>query len=43
MSFQYQNKKRKIYDVILFNGELEHCSVAQTDENIRININININ
>ena len=22
MSFQYQNKKRKIYDVILFNGEL---------------------
>jgi hypothetical protein len=22
MSFQYQNKKRKIYDIILFNGEL---------------------
>ena len=39
--------KEKIYSkenqLILFNGELEHCSVAQTDENIRININININ
>ena len=39
--------KEKVYSkenqLILFNGELEHCSVAQTDENIRININININ
>jgi hypothetical protein len=26
---------------VLFNGQLEHCSVNQTDENLRINININ--
>ena len=28
--------------LILFNGDLKHCSVAQTDENVRINININL-
>ena len=37
---------QKIYSkenqLIIFNGSLEHCSVAQTDEKIRINININI-
>ena len=27
--------------IILFDGQKEHCSVAQTDENVRINININ--
>ena len=27
--------------MVLFNGQTEHCSVAQTDENVRINININ--
>lgn len=36
----------KIYSkenqLIIFDGSLEHCSVAQTDEKIRINININI-
>ena len=28
--------------LIIFDGLLEHCSVPQTDEKIRINININI-
>jgi len=28
--------------LVLFDGNLKHCSVAQTDENIRINININL-
>lgn len=28
--------------LVLFDGSLKHCSVAQTDENIRVNININI-
>lgn len=28
--------------LIIFNGLLEHCSVPQTDEKIRVNININI-
>ena len=36
----------KIYSkqnqLIIFDGLLEHCSVAQTDEKIRVNININI-
>ena len=27
--------------IVLFDGQKEHCSVAQTDENVRINININ--
>ena len=27
--------------ISFFNGDLKHCSVNQTDENIRINININ--
>jgi len=27
--------------MVLFDGQTEHCSVAQTDENVRINININ--
>ncbi len=29
--------------MILFDGNLEHCSVSQTDTQYRININININ
>lgn len=28
-------------NMVLFDGQKEHCSVAQTDENVRINININ--
>ena len=28
--------------LIIFDGLLEHCSVPQTDEKIRVNININI-
>ena len=28
--------------LILFNGDIKHCSVAQTDKSIRINININL-
>ena len=36
----------KIYSkenqLIVFNGLLEHCSVSQTDEKVRVNININI-
>ena len=28
--------------LILFDGSLKHCSVAQTDKNIRVNININL-
>tara|TARA_R110000751_G_scaffold41677_2_gene97563 strand:- start:42 stop:548 length:507 start_codon:yes stop_codon:yes gene_type:complete len=28
--------------LVLFDGSLKHCSVAQTDENLRINININL-
>ena len=27
--------------MVLFDGQTEHCSVAQTDEHVRINININ--
>ena len=27
--------------MVLFDGQREHCSVTQTDENVRINININ--
>jgi len=37
---------KKIYSkenqLIVFNGLLEHCSVPQTDEKIRVNVNINI-
>tara|TARA_R110000803_G_scaffold210249_1_gene281573 strand:+ start:1185 stop:1676 length:492 start_codon:yes stop_codon:yes gene_type:complete len=29
--------------MIIFNGNREHCSVSQTDTNLRINININFN
>jgi len=36
----------KIYSkenqLIIFNGLLEHCSVSQTDEKVRVNVNINI-
>ncbi len=36
----------KIYSkenqLIVFDGLLEHCSVAQTDEKIRVNVNINM-
>ena len=27
--------------MVLFDGAIKHCSVGQTDENIRVNININ--
>ena len=27
--------------LLLFDGHLKHCSVAQIDSNLRINININ--
>jgi len=41
----FTKSKKKIYsvenDCVLFNGQLKHCSVNQTDENLRINININ--
>jgi len=41
----FKKSKKKVYSVenncLLFNGLLEHCSVNQTDENLRINININ--
>ena len=36
----------KIYSkentLIIFDGLLQHCSVAQTDEKIRVNINVNV-
>tara|TARA_R100000963_G_C4596041_1_gene71449 strand:- start:151 stop:624 length:474 start_codon:yes stop_codon:yes gene_type:complete len=28
--------------LILFKGDVKHCSVAQTDKNIRVNINLNL-
>jgi len=28
--------------LVLFDGSIKHCSVAQTDENLRININLNL-
>jgi len=28
--------------MLIFDGQLQHCSVAQTDERHRININIDI-
>ena len=28
--------------LVLFDGRLKHCSVNQTDENVRVNININL-
>ena len=28
--------------LVMFDGSIKHCSVAQTDENLRINININL-
>ena len=28
--------------LIIFDGSIKHCSVAQTDENLRVNININV-
>jgi len=27
---------------VVFDGSIKHCSVAQTDENLRVNININL-
>ena len=27
--------------MVIFDGNIEHCSVAQTDTNVRVNININ--
>jgi hypothetical protein len=27
---------------VMFDGSIRHCSVAQTDENLRVNININL-
>ena len=28
--------------LVIFDGALKHCSVAQTDTNVRVNINLNI-
>ncbi len=28
--------------LVIFDGSMRHCSVSQTDENIRVNININL-
>ena len=28
--------------LVVFDGSIKHCSVAQTDENLRVNININL-
>ena len=43
----FKKNNKKIYSLenslIIFNGNKEHCSVSQTDEKLRININININ
>lgn len=43
--FTFFKNKKKIHSkentLLLFNGDMEHCSVSQTDENLRINININ--
>ena len=41
--FKNKNKIHSIENqMLIFDGKLEHCSVAQTDEKIRVNININI-
>ena len=41
-----QDTKEKIKSLanqlIIFDGNRNHCSVAQTDTNLRINVNINI-
>ena len=29
------------FQMIIFDGSRKHCSVSQTDSNLRINININ--
>lgn len=43
----FKKNNKKIYSLenslIIFNGNKEHCSVTQTNEKLRININININ
>ena len=28
--------------LVLFDGSIKHCSIAQTDENLRVNINLNL-
>lgn len=42
----FKKNNKKIYSLenslIIFNGNQEHCSVSQTNEKLRINININI-
>jgi len=41
--FKNGNKVPSIENqLLIFDGQLEHCSVSQTDEKFRINININI-
>jgi hypothetical protein len=41
----FKSSKNKIKSIenqmLIFNGEKEHCSVNQTDQNLRLNININ--
>jgi len=41
----FKKSKKKVYsvenDCVIFDGLLEHCSVNQTNENLRMNININ--
>ena len=42
----FEDTKEKVPSIanqlVIFDGNRNHCSVAQTDENLRINININI-
>ena len=42
----FDNKEEEVASIenqiLIFDGKLEHCSVSQTDEKFRINININI-
>ena len=41
--FKNGNRIRSVANqLVLFDGRLKHCSVNQTDQNIRINININL-
>tara|TARA_R110001632_G_scaffold28454_6_gene75822 strand:- start:124 stop:606 length:483 start_codon:yes stop_codon:yes gene_type:complete len=40
----FKNKEKALSvenTMVLFDGSIPHCSVAQTDENVRLNININ--
>jgi len=42
----FEHNKQKVKSIenqmIIFDGKLRHCSVSQTDTNLRLNININL-